>query len=243
MLTLVIVLAQVVAHEPFDYKEGSALDGAEGGTGWKGGWSGNGKAGCSVSAAGTCLLDGSDTRLFRRLDAERKEVAALVEEGKSGKTFGKDGTTLWIAFTIACTSHPKLAHGGLHLMDGIGEGFYKNYQRIQLGRQNKGETWFLGRVDQGGPAAGTWYGTVASDRTARRLVYRFDFKAGPEEGWMWVDPPAGRDPESSKADLHAEKIADFRFNAVNLGSGGGATFTFADLRIAATFADASPSSK
>ncbi len=243
MLLILIVCAQLVAHEPFEYKDGVALDGAEGGSGWKGAWSGKGKGGCSISPAGTCLLDGSDTRFFRHLDAGRGEVAALVEEGKSGKTFGKDGTTIWISFKIACTSHPKIAHGCLHLMDGIGEGYYKNYQRIQLGRQNKGEAWFLGRVDQGGPAAGTWPGTVISDKTVRRLVYRFDFKAGPEEGWMWVDPAPGKDPGGGKADVHAETIADFRFNAVNLGSGGGATFTFADLRIATTFADAAPVGK
>ena len=48
----------------------------------------------------------------------------------------------------------------------------------------------------------------------------FDFKPGPEEGWMWVDPTPGHQPDPAKADLHAPQIADFRFNAVNVGSGG-----------------------
>src|SRR5262249_24037357 len=138
-------------------------------------------------AGGKSQQDGRDTRIFRHLDTGKLEVAGLVEEGASGKTFGKDGTTLWISFLIANTAFPKQAHGGIHLMDGVTLGAnYKKTQRLQLGRQNKGEHWLLVRVDQGGPAAGRWDGTVVSDKTARLLVYRFDFKPGPEEGWMWV---------------------------------------------------------
>ena len=36
------------------------------------------------------------------------------------------------------------------------------------------------------------------------------------------------------------QIADFRFNAVNVGSGGGATFDFDELRIGATFSVVAP---
>ena len=36
---------------------------------------------------------------------------------------------------------------------------------------------------------------------------------------------------ADKADLHAPQIADFRFNAVNVGSGNDATFDFDELRI------------
>ena len=95
-------------------------------------------------------------------------------------------------------------------------------------------------MDQGGPAAGTWYGHVASDKTVRLLVYRFDFKAGVEEAWMWVDPVPGKEPAAAQADIHADKVADFRFNAVNVGSGGGATFTFDELRIGTTSGEVIP---
>jgi hypothetical protein len=93
----------------------------------------------------------------------------------------------------------------------------------------------LVRVDQGGPAAGRWDGTVTSDATVRLLVYRFDFRAGSEEAWMWVDPPPGKEPSPAAADLHAAAVADFRFNAVNIGSGGGAKFDFDELRIGTSF--------
>jgi hypothetical protein len=248
--------ADLIACEGFDYAVGTPLNGRSGGTGWKGAWFGApGPNRVVVAEPGAvfpglvvsgrkCLLDGSDTRVFRTLDADRPAVAALVDVGPHGKTFGKDGTTVWISFLIACTSYPKSAHGGIHLMDGVELGpAYKKTQRVQMGRQNISTHWYLGRVDQGGPAAGKWDGTVTADATLRLLVYRFDFKTGPEEGWMWVDPPPGKEPDPAKADLHAPKIADFRFDSVNVGSGGGAIYVFDELRIGTTSADVLPAEK
>lgn len=230
------------------YHTGNTIAVQAGGSGWKGAWFGAPEAhGVTIGSpgiifpnvavrGGMCRQDGRDTRIFRHLDTARPEVAALVEDGASGKAFGKDGTTIWIAFLIANTSYPKQAAGGIHLMDGVTlDANYKKTQRIQLGRQNLGEHWLLVRVDQGGPAAGKWDGTVTSDSTTRLLVYRFDFKPVPEEAWMWVDPAPGAEPDAAKADLHAPQIADFRFNAVNVGSGNGATFNFDEIRIGATF--------
>lgn len=243
----------VIAYESFSYTDGAELVGQTGGEGWRGGWFASpGTKGITIDQRGMTFSslethggksrqDGRDTRLFRHLDASRAATAALVEEGAAGPTFGKDGTTIWISFLIANTSFPKQAHGGMHLMDGVTlVATYKKTQRLQLGRQNMGTHWLLVRVDQGGPAAGRWDGTVVSDNTVRLLIYRFDFKPGPEEGWMWVDPSPGRDPDVAVADLHAPEIADFRFNAVNVGSGGGATFDFDELRVAPTFAAVAP---
>lgn len=247
------VADQLIAYEGFAYEKRQSLEGGNGGTGWQGAWFGpkgvtgltiaeDGMSFVNLSVAGGKLLQaGTDARLFRHLDTDRPEVAHLVEDGKSGKTFGKDGTTIWISFLISCTSYPKLAYGGMHLMDGVELGTaYKKTQRIQLGRQNMGTHWLLCRTDQGGPAAGKWDGTVTSDKTVRLLVYRFDFKSGAEEGWMWVDPQPGVEPDPAKADLHAPEIADFRFNAVNVGSGGGATFDFDELRIGDSFMVVAP---
>lgn len=245
--------AQLIACESFSYPAGTELRDQNGGSGWRGAWFAEPAAtGITISAdgmkfpmlatsGGKSQQDGKDTRLFRHLDTGRAEVAALVEDGAAGKTFGKDGTTIWIAFLIANTAYPTLAHGGMHLMDGVTLGAsYKKTQRIQLGRQNNGTHWLLCRTDQGGPAAGKWDSTVTSDQTARLLVYRFDFKPGAETGWLWVDPTPGHEPATDKADLHAPQIADFRFNAVNVGSGGSATFDFDELRIGATFEAVAP---
>lgn len=248
--------AQLIAYEGFDYPAGSEVKDQRGGTGWNGAWFAAPQSkgitvkepgmafGSLVVAGAKAQLDGKDTRLFRLIDATRPEVAALVDDGPAGKTFGKEGTTIWIAFLIANTSYPKQAHGGIHLMDGVKLGAeYKKTQRIQLGRQNMGDHWLLVRVDQGGPAAGKWDGTVISDKTARLLVYRFDFKPGAVEAWMWVDPAPGQVPDAAKADVHAPKIASFHFNAVNIGSGNGALFDLDELRIGVTYHDVVPTKK
>jgi hypothetical protein len=263
-ITLIFVLgifsagqsyAEVIVYEGFDYAEGTDLKGQGGGLGWKDKWFGSAAGGVVISKpvkevaglpvaglAGT--LKGNDVRVFRTIDTDRPELAKWVDDSPSGKMLGKDGTTIWISFFISCTSYPKLAHGGVHLMEGVQLGpTYKKTQRIQLGRQNNDSHWFLGRVDQGGPAAGTWHGTVTSDKTVRLLVYRFDFKPGKGEGWMWVDPARGVAPDPAKADIHAAAIAPFHFNAVNLGSGGGATFFFDELRIGTSYADVVPEEK
>lgn len=245
--------AQEIAYEGFAYGPRQSLTEMAGGTGWNGAWFGADDARPIVvelpgmtfptlaAHGGKCLLDGNDTRLFRRLDTDRPAIATHVETGAHGKVFGRDGTTIWIAFLIANTSYPRQAHGGMHLMDGVTLGAtYKKSQRVQLGRQNNGNHWKLVRTDQGGPAADSWDGTVVSDRTSRLLVYRFDFNAGPEEAWMWVDPRPGTAPTAATADVHAPRIADFRFNAVNIGSGGGATFDFDELRIGTTFESVAP---
>jgi hypothetical protein len=154
--------------------------------------------------------------------------------------FGKDGTTIWIAFVIACTSYPETGHGGIHLMEGVVAKDYKDDQRIQMGRRNQDSHWILARVTHGAPGEGKWNGTVTADATVRLLVYRFDFKPGSEEAWMWVDPKPGTAPAPSEANIHATDVTDFRFDAVNLGSGGGATFHLDELRIGTTFADVVP---
>src|SRR5262249_14287587 len=151
----------------FDYPAGTELKDQNGGRGWKGAWFAGPEAhGIDVGSPGMIFQklaasggkireDGRDRRIFRHLATARSDVTALVEDGPSGKTFGKDGTTIGIAFLIANTSYPKQAAGGIHLMDGVVLGAnYKKTQRVQLGRQNLGEHWLLVRVDQGGPAAG-----------------------------------------------------------------------------------------
>ena len=119
----------LIAYEGFDYASGADLKDQNGGTGWNDPWFASDKVrGITIEPQGMVFQkmkvtggksqqDGKDTRIFRHLDTARAEVAAIVEEGSSGMTFGKDGTTLWISFLIANTAFPKQAHGGLHLMD------------------------------------------------------------------------------------------------------------------------------
>jgi hypothetical protein len=160
--------AVVIAEETFAYKPGTGLNGANGGTGWDGAWfasplhqKGNQVAEGSLSVPGLAggghkmRQVGGDIRSFRKLDVRRKEIADLVVDGDHGKTFGKDGTTIWVGFLIACSSYPKTAYGGIHLCDGLGDlskdpfGDKRAHQRISMGRSNMSKNWYLGRVRRG----------------------------------------------------------------------------------------------
>jgi hypothetical protein len=254
--------AEPIAEESFDYKAGTPLKEANGGVGWDGAWFtsplnprdneviGPGMKFPGLSTAGSCMRQiGRDVRSFRRIDTNRKQVAHLVEEGQFGKTFGKDGTTIWIGFLIAMPSHPRSAYGGIHLCDGLGDlkkdpfGDKKAHQRISLGRSNTSDGWYLGRVTNGGPGSGKWNSKVASDKTTRLLVYRFDFKKGDEEAWLHVDPKPGQAPDPKTAAIHAEKVTDFRFNTLSVGAGGGAEFHVDEIRIGTEFADVVPAAR
>jgi hypothetical protein len=109
-----------------------------------------------------------------------------------------------------------------------------------MGRQNTNPHWYLGRVTNGAPGKGEWPSSVTADATVRLLVYRFDFKKGPEEAWMWIDPPVGREPAAADAAIHAESVADFRFNCLSVGAGPGTRFFLDEIRIATTFARVAP---
>lgn len=254
--------AELLAEECFDYPANSPVAGCKGGRGWDGAWFASPRNGRDNQIVGPSMTFadlanhgnrmrqiGSDVRSFRRLDTRRKEVASWVVEGEHGLAYGKDGTTIWIAFLLAMTSHPKSAYGGVHLCDGLGDlkadpfGDKQKHQRISLGRSNTSKGWYLGRVTNGAPGAGKWDSGLAMDERPHFLVYRFDFKPGADEAWLFIDPKPGREPEARTAAVHATGISAFRFNTLSVGAGAGAEFHLDALRIGTTFADVAPVAK
>jgi len=250
--------ALLIAEETFNYPVG-ALSGNNGGVGFSGGWflsplvsSDNhvatpGLSHASIPGSGGRMVENAgDVRSFRRIDTARVEVQSLLDAGQYGKTFGKDNTTVWVAFLISCASYPTVAYGGMHLCDGLGDltldqfGDKLAHQRVSLGRQNTDIHWYLGRVTNGGPGAGTYLSSTVADATLRLLVYRFDFKPGPEEAWMWIDPPAGAAPDTALAAIHATGVTDFRFNTLSCGTGGSARFDFDEVRFGTAYQDVVP---
>lgn len=253
------VFAEPIAVESFVYEADSPLAGANGGSGWQGAWLvsplarkdnrviGPTMTHPQLSVAGRRMKQvGDDVRSFRKLDLDRKEVADLVTAGDYGPALGKEGTTIWIGFLIANASSAKQAYGGIHLCDGLGDltrdmfGDKKAHQRISLGRNNTSRGWYLGRVTNGAPGAGKWDSNVATDEKTRLLVYRFDFHERDVEGWLFIDPPPGREPDRKSAAIHAEKITRFYFNTLSVGSGPGAIFHLDEIRIGRTIADVAP---
>ena len=253
--------AQLISLESFQYTTGN-ITGLNGGTGWSGPWFNSplNSTDNKIDTIGLSLVPqiqglgnknyqiGNDVRNFRYMDTSSAWLDPYLVYGTYGKTFGKDSTTFWISFLISCSSYPTTAYGGLHLMDGVGDvsldkyGFKQQHQRFQFGRDNTHANYIMARVTNGLPGGATWQGNVLCDKQVRLLVHRIDFHPGPEEAWMWVDPPANVTPDTSIADIHAQNITDFRFNAVNIGSGSSAKFYFDELRIGTTFQSVVPRS-
>jgi len=248
-----------IAEESFDYESDSPMAGLAGGKGWDGGWfvsplhkSDNRVTGPGLSFAGLAgggmkmKQVGNDVRSFRKIDVTRKEVSGLVVDGQYGKTLGKAGTSIWIGFLIAVSSYPKVAYGGIHLCDGLGDltkdpfGDKQAHQRISMGRSNMSKNWYLGRVTNGGPGAGKWESDVRADTTVRLLVYRLDFAANGVTAQLFIDPMPGRAPADSSAKITATNVTPFRFNTLSVGSGGGAEFYLDEIRIGSEFADVAP---
>ncbi len=252
----------LIAAENFDYPAGTPLHGANGGTGWNGPWFGSplNKADNVVSSPGLTFAGlacsgnkmrqiGRDVRSFRKLDTSRPEVTGLVVDGPHGKTFGKDGTTIWISFLAAVSSYPRTGYGGIHLCDGLGDltrdpfGDKRAHQRISLGRNNTLAHWYLGRVTNGGPGSGKWESKVRADDTVRFLVYRFDFQAGDETARLFIDPQPGAEPDNRTAAITATNVSDFRFNTLSVGAGGAAEFHIDEIRIGTEFGIVAPAAK
>lgn len=250
------VRAVVIAEESFDYPTDKVLTGTDGGQGWDGPWftsplnkTDNRVVAASVlvpKARGNYLrLNGDDVRNFRRIDTKRPEFARMLEGGPNGRGFGKPGTTVWCGFLIAVEGN-RLAHGGIHLCDGVGDlskdifGDKRAHQRIQLGRNNLLEHWILCRVTAGGPGAGKWESTVKADSTVRLLVYRFDFARESCDGYLFIDPQSDNEPNRDTAAIKAHEMTPFHFNTINVGSGGGAKYMLDEIRIGTEFKDVLP---
>lgn len=252
---------KLIAYEGFDYAPGD-VSGKSGGIGWRGGWFGSsvnstdnavasgGLTFAHLGVSGNRMEErGADVRSFRRIDTAKAALADLVEDGPNGKTLGRDGTTIWIAFLVSCDSYPAVAYGGIHLCDGLGDltkdpfGDKRAHQRMSMGRQNIDTHWYLGRVTNGAPGKGAWASNTVADSTVRLLVYRFDFKKGAEEAWMWIDPATDKEPAKPAAAIHAENVTDFRFNTLSAGAGPGTKFLLDEIRIGTEFADVAPRDK
>ncbi len=244
----------LIAEENFNYENKADLDGQNGGIGWAGPWFNSplekqrnkinvpGLEFSGLKTSGGRLFEtGRDNRSFRDIDTSRPEVANLLEAGDYKKpAFGKHGTTIWFSFIMKLAGGN--AYSGLHLSDGVepAKDKYgnKKRQRIQLGRCNISPRYFLGRVTNGGPGDGKWFSEVLCDEKVRLVVCRFDFKDPAEEGWMWIDPKHGAEPEAAKAEVHADKITHFMFNSIN--AGGNAKSEVDEIRIGTTYSSVTP---
>ena len=202
-----------LASDSFDYAAGPLGD-MNGGTGWASSWwSGATFDDANVTSPG--------------LDAPGLKASTALEHAGSYRTldtsafptmtvndkYGKDNSTVWMAFTTVRDAASDDWYGGISLYEQWGG------ERLFIGSPYSQDWWGIDLPFFGVPS---WVASTDCSVEAR-LVIRIDFLPGDERVRMWVDP--GNDHPTTTADLDAV-VPDFLFNEIRLQSGSGLTTGF-----------------
>lgn len=211
---------QEIVYDSFEYAPGP-IGGLDGGKGWTGTWwSGAAGDGGIVETPG---LDGLGGMLTSNIEHEGSyRVIDMVPLGPitDGGTLGKDGTTLWISFTLQRAAGGDDFYGGIVL----------NWQFVE-------EALFIGSP-WGGPELGIekpWVTgpTIIAGTDCdleNTIVTRIDFLAGDDRVQVWANP--GTDFPTTVADID-QLMPDIHFNEIKFSSGSGLItgFHFDDFAI------------
>jgi hypothetical protein len=220
-------LATPIASESFDYTDGSALAGQNGGSGWSGAWTATGTGtGPSITSPGMSSSTVNTSGL--KASVPNTNIGALRIPSSSPDA---DGSTVYLSFLAKNTSGQNTGYTGLSL-------FNSGNEVLFLGKPNGAATW---GIDTKGTPAGTTLSNT-SDLNPTLLVYRIDFGSGTSPGneriQLYVNPTGPTEPATADATV-ADK-GNFIWDRIRLQAGGGTTADWDELRIGTTYADVVP---
>lgn len=216
--------ASLVVQESFDYAPGSALVGANGGTGFGGSWvHGLFNGGAQQSVQGGSLsyagmpVSGAHT-------AQGSQGGYWGVYRQLGDSYGADGTTLYASFLIRGTA-------GTVPSDFFGMYFHGSSQDLFVGKGGGGVTnqWVL--EQRGGQNQSASGHAVGTDTTL--LVMKMSFGAQADEISLYVNPTWGG----------PQPLADITTSALNLGSIAGLglfgshAYDIDEIRLGQSFGD------
>ena len=139
----------------------------------------------------------------------------VIENGK----FGKDGTTIWISFTIWNFQGFGDHFGAVSLYEG-------NNQRWLIGSIWGINSWGVDHCPGFGCVS---YINGTTETIPARLVTRIDYQAGDDRVRMWVDPAVDNPLDGADLDV---LIADHKWDGIRLwGGGNGSLYYFDDVVI------------
>ncbi len=221
----------LLVSESFDYTDGAALNGLNGGTGWAGAWTGNAASTISgtgltytqstvaLAASGGKLqsLTGSGSRVINTASGSPAELAGVVD---GSGNIGADGTSVWVAFLGQCPTGPNF--------------------EIAFTRPGAGYG-----VPQTGNYEGNWRfwpgynstGLSAADKVL--MVWRIDFASGSDTCRVWYNPQPGTQPNDADG-FAAENGQDWSFNQLSFQGDTSATLHLDELRVGTTYAAVAP---
>ena len=168
---------------------------------------------------------GPSSMTRRKLD-----VSTAPDRLRDGDTLGVDGSVLWISF---------LAQS----FDSSGAG---RYAYVQLGRDDAGLR--IGKLRN--VPSGNWSAAAVTDNAEINVrasdkpsgegvlvVARIDFRFGPEQATIWINPDLTKEPAMADSTLRLP-VPDFRLDTLSIC--GRYSTDFDEIRLGGTFADVTP---
>jgi len=144
-------------------------------------------------------------------------------------TIGKDGTTLWLSFLADGPSSGYADHWvGMSLYNGSNA---QGTEELFLGKPSGEEHW--GVMEIGGPK-------LLSDVPGSEQVFyavRIDFKSGPEDLYLWLNPDLLDEPQAADAQVR-HTLAELRFDRLRVA--GSSLFAIDELRVGTSYQDVAP---
>ena len=211
---------QEIVKDSFEYAAGP-IGGLDGGKGWTGTWwSGAAGAGGVVEVPGLDGLGGMLTTNIEHEGSYRLIDMNPLGPIADGGTLGKDGTTVWISFTM------QRAAGGDDFYGGIVLNWQFNEEALFIGSPWGGNE--LG-IEKPWVTGATTIPFTDCD-IENTIVTRIAFLTGDDRVQVWANP--GTDFPTTVADLD-QLMPDIHFNEVKFSSGSGLLtgFHFDDFTI------------
>ena len=221
--------AALIAYEPFDYPDGTALIGLNGGFGWGGPWGPQGCYGGVVTQPGL-KFDLCD-ELGNKLDFTPPEEVFTPVRPVAEELYG----VFYVSYMV------EFHEGNADFFLGFDPNVPSSGCRY-TGTQLMIGKWWGNTAYLGDDIGGNWVdsGKGIQDEQTHFLVTRIDLNAGMAE--LWVDPNCcPPEPQPGTADAVKTDIQDNAFNLLQLRGWGPAMTTYVDeIRIGETWDDVTP---
>ena len=227
--------SEAMVYEPFDYALLTPLNWAEGGEGWETEW--NRAVGDDIIIReGNLPYEGWDIEPGNHLSIDF--VRAGLRYNRKIELIPDDGGTLWASVIMNFLPGNNVNNVGNITLTRNGNQVITFGQKY--GNQRFGLVW---------PGA-TQYNTDIPTEGLHWLVVKIQFSGdnGPEQAWLWVDPPTEAEPLEAEADLAVPQPGfpnlslNFGIDGVQVKAEGNAPLRMDmdELRLGRTFAAVSP---
>lgn len=220
-------------YEPFDYPGVASLIGGHGGTGWSGPWQTAGYGDLGVG-------DKSSPYIIKH--ARIPDAGGRAEGVEGGvqrslaSSFGTPGTTMWGRCSMQQT-------GGTAANSWLGV-------KLQCSGPGSDPFLWIGKpfnrtnigVEKGTSAS--VHETSSASLNFTKIAWKVNFRAGPDDVYVWIDAPVDAEPDESTADLVLPAYGNFEGMGkvlLEMGSTGSDAHGWIDeLRLGSSFAEVTP---